>query len=140
MPLVDPRSLGVARALRARATEAERSLWAAIRDRRLDGWKFRRQVPIGPWVADFACTEARLVVEVDGGQHDQSANDASRDADLRARGWQTLRFWNNDVLGNRVGVLDRLLEALRAPQASKGPHPSPLPSLRDGRGDTSTRA
>jgi very-short-patch-repair endonuclease len=133
MALVDPKRLAAARALRGRQTEAERRLWAAIRDGQLAGWKFRRQVPIGPWIADFACIAARLVVEIDGGQHAGSARDIARDADLAARGWHVVRFWNNDVTGN----LDAVLAVLTSELETGGPHPGPLPSLRDGRGDRS---
>jgi very-short-patch-repair endonuclease len=118
-----------ARALRRSMTDAERKLWFALRDRRLAGTKFRRQVPIGPFVADFACYEAKLVIEVDGGQHSESAKDARRDRWLTENGFRVLRFWNNDVLKNIDGVLQRVVEAVNAAtphpaRASRG-HPSP---------------
>jgi very-short-patch-repair endonuclease len=100
-----------ARALRRNATGAERTIWRLLRDRRLGGIKFRRQVPIGPFVADFAAIEYRLVVELDGGQHADSHSDARRDAFLAAEGWYVLRFWNNDVMQNRNGVLERIEQA-----------------------------
>src|SRR4051812_35918980 len=97
-----------ARALRHNATDAERIMWLLLGDRRLGGIKFRRQVPIGPFVADFASIELRLVLELDGGQHAESSSDARRDAFLTAEGWRVLRFWNNDVVQNREGVLERI--------------------------------
>jgi 2-isopropylmalate synthase len=102
----------VARALRRNATDAERAMWRLLRDRRLNGTKFRRQVPVGPFIADFASIEHCLVIELDGGQHADSASDERRDAFLAANGWRVLRFWNNDVMRNREGVLESILKAL----------------------------
>ncbi len=93
-------------------TEAETRLWARLRDRRLEGWNFRRQHPVPPFIADFACVEARLIVEVDGGQHAESMRDKARDRQLIAKEWRVLRFWNNDVLANTDGVLQQILAAL----------------------------
>ncbi|OCW57202.1 endonuclease domain-containing protein [Hoeflea olei] len=87
-----------ARAMRRAPTEAEQRPWGALRNRRLDGLKFRRQVPLGAWIADFVCMEAGLVVEVDGTQHADSRRDAARDAGLEALGFRVLRFWNDDVM------------------------------------------
>jgi very-short-patch-repair endonuclease len=107
----DKVSAEVVRCLRHRSTDAERRLWRHLRDRRLGGFKFRRQVPIGTYVVDFLCHEAQLVVEVDGGQHAKATvKDARRTAYLSAKGYRVLRFWNNDVLGNTEGVLARILE------------------------------
>ena len=114
-----------ARDLRGFATVAERCLWNILRDRRLAGHKFRRQHPIPPWTADFACVEARLVVEVDGGQHGRGA-DAARDRDLAVRGWRVLRFWNNRILEEPEGVARVVLEALRDPHVAPSPRPSPI--------------
>ena len=97
------------RKLRAMMTDAERKLWFALKDRRVAGVKFRRQVPVEHFIADFCCFELRLIVEVDGGQHNDSQRDAERDAWFAANGYRTLRFWNNDVLGNLEGVLTRLI-------------------------------
>src|SRR5713226_1448315 len=83
------------------------------RHRRLQDYKFRRQHPIGRFIVDFACTRHRLVIEADGGQHDQSAADAQRTAWLESHGWRVIRFWNNDILANTEGVLTTILEALR---------------------------
>ncbi len=103
-----------ARSLRANQTEAEALLWRRLRDRQLAGAKFRRQVPIGPYVADFVCYASKLVVELDGGQHAENVEaDTTRTAWLEDRGFRVLRFWNHDVLANPDGVLERILEALR---------------------------
>jgi very-short-patch-repair endonuclease len=100
------------RHLRRQQTDAERELWFALRDRRLAGFKFVRQEAIGKYVADFVCREKMLVVELDGGQHADSASDRVRDPKLRAEGYRVLRFWNNEVLSNREGVLLAILSAL----------------------------
>jgi very-short-patch-repair endonuclease len=97
-------------------TEAERKLWFALRDRRFANFKFRRQVPFGSYILDFACYQYRVVIEVDGGQHADSAPDARRDRWLRANGFIVLRFWNNDVLSNLEGVLLSILKVLRDPR------------------------
>ncbi|WP_428030616.1 endonuclease domain-containing protein [Ancylobacter sp.] len=93
-----------------------------MRDRRLDGWKFRRQAPVDRYIVDFLCVDARLVVELDGGQH-AVERDMQRTRTIEACGYLVIRFWNNDVLMNMDGVLVRILEALRA----AAPHPNPLP-------------
>ena len=103
-----------AREMRRIATDAERKIWFLLRDRRLDGIKFRRQVPFGPYILDFVCFERKLVVEVDGGQHADSQADAVRDARLQARGFHVVRYWNTDVLENPEGVLTDSLAHLDA--------------------------
>jgi len=114
-----------ARNLRGNLTDAERVLWRELRQRQL-GWRFRRQFPVPPYVVDFACIETRLIVEVDGGQHAYPGDHGRRDARLHAQGWRILRFWNNDVLGNRSGVLQTIAEALgTSPSAIPPPQPSP---------------
>ncbi|WP_447747425.1 endonuclease domain-containing protein [Pseudomonas nicosulfuronedens] len=97
------------RRLRRRQTDAERRIWGYLRDRRFLGLKFRRQVPCGVYVLDFYCHELRLAVELDGGQHLESAHDAERDAWLVGQGVRVVRFWNHDVLFR----IDVVLEALR---------------------------
>ena len=94
-----------ARTLRRQPTAAEQLLWAQLRDRRLDGFKFRRQRPIGPYVADFVCLEQKLIVEVDGEPHELTvAHDTVRDAKLRTAGYRVLRFRNDEVRSNLEGV------------------------------------
>ncbi len=104
-----------ARTLRRDATSAERMLWAQLRDRRLEGFKFRRQRPIGPYVADFVCLEHKLVIELDGAPHELTVEqDEMRDARLRAAGYRDLRFRNDDVRDNPDGVRQAILSALEA--------------------------
>jgi very-short-patch-repair endonuclease len=98
--------------MRRTATDAERKLWFLLRDRRLDGIKFRRQVPFGRYILDLVCFERKLVIEVDGGQHVDSQADKVRDAHLRASGFRVVRYWNADVLRNPEGVLTDLLAQL----------------------------
>jgi len=102
------------RQLRQNATDAETKLWFALRDRRLAGFKFVRQKSIGPYVADFLCRDRKLIVEVDGGQHAESTHDQIRDAYLASEGYNVLRFWNSDVLGNIDGVLQTILASLNS--------------------------
>ncbi len=101
-----------ARELRQNSTDAERRLWSALRDRRLRGYRFRRQHPTGNFIVDFACTRHRLIVEADGGQHADNEADARRTAWLEAEGWRVMRFWNNDILGNTEGVILAILGEL----------------------------
>ncbi len=110
-----------ARSLRRDMTDAERRLWSILRSRRFSGVKFRRQVPIGPYIADFLCYEARLIMEADGGQHAESPRDHRRDAWLMAAGFRILRFWNHEILADRMMVEDTI-HAVLFP--AKGPDPS----------------
>jgi very-short-patch-repair endonuclease len=107
----DPGPRDIARRLRRDATRAERVLWRHLRGDAL-GVTFRRQHPVPPYVADFACLEARLIVEVDGGQHG-GARDAIRDSALQAAGWRVLRYWNNDVLTHGEGVVEEIARVAR---------------------------
>jgi very-short-patch-repair endonuclease len=110
-----------ARALRANATDAERILWSSLRLLRAQGFHFRRQAHIGPYIADFACKSARLIIELDGSQHgeaDARAYDAARTRFLEGRSYRVLRFWNDEVFTNRDGVLDAILRALDIPTRS----------------------
>jgi very-short-patch-repair endonuclease len=100
------------RRLRRNSTDAEMRIWLALRDRRLGGFKFVRQETIGPYIADFACRDRKLIVELDGGQHSENNRDRMRDAFLAAEGYKVLRYWNNDVMTNRDGVLAVILAAL----------------------------
>ncbi|HHS82607.1 MAG TPA: endonuclease domain-containing protein, partial [Devosia sp.] len=116
-----------ARALRANLTDAERALWQKIRGRQL-GAKFRRQAPVGPYIADFLSHEARLVIEVDGGQHGATEEyDVNRTAYIEEQGFKVLRFWNSEILENMDGVLIRVMEVLRA--SPSGLSLSPPPDL-----------
>ncbi len=99
--------------LRRERTEAEDRFWQAVRNRQLDGFKFRFQHSLYPYVADFACLEAKLIVELDGGQHSEE-KDARRTAFLEAKGFRVLRFWNNEVLQNLEGVLTMVSAVLIA--------------------------
>ena len=130
-----------ARKLRSQMTDAERKLWFALKDRRFQSFKFRRQVPIGPYVADFLTDESRLVVEMDGGQHADSARDAERDRWLAENDFRIVRFWNNDVLSNLEGVLTALTTELH-----DSPHPtsplrstSPSPARGEGKKEEGAR-
>jgi very-short-patch-repair endonuclease len=100
------------RQLRAVENDAESKLWWELRDRRLNGHKFVRQLPVGPYFADFACRARNLVVEVDGSQHAGSKCDQNRDATMNLNGWSVLRFWNIDVLQSRRQVCDTIAAAL----------------------------
>ena len=112
-----------ARRLRRNSTQAEQKLWHRLRSRQLAGAKFRRQATIGPYVVDFLCIEAGLVIEADGGQH-ATADDAPRTACLEARGLRVMRFWNNDIVENIDGVLATIAVAL---EEKKEPSPQPSP-------------
>jgi very-short-patch-repair endonuclease len=94
--------------LRQNQTEAEKIIWHALKAKRFEGYKFRRQFLINPYIVDFACTEKMLVMEIDGGQHCENRQDEVRTKVLEAQGWQVIRFWNNDVMGNLDGVLSTL--------------------------------
>ena len=103
-----------ARELRKSMTDAERKLWRGLRMRQLHGYKFRRQFSLGKYIADFVCLEARLVIEVDGGQHaEERYGDAERDEWLRSQCFRVLRYWNNQVLGELDGVLEDIARALK---------------------------
>jgi len=122
---MDDRQRVFAHRMRAEPTDAERVLWQRLRhDIKLVGSHFRRQAVIGPFIVDFASRKAKLVIELDGGQHDwQQASDALRTQRIEAAGYRVLRFWNNDVLGNLEGVLNEIQRALP---------PTPDPSPQGG--------
>jgi very-short-patch-repair endonuclease len=102
----------VARRLRRDMTDAEKRLWPALRGLPT-AYRFRRQHPIGHYVVDFACPAAKLAIELDGGQHaSHEAEDAERTAELARRGYRVIRFWNNDVMSNLSGVLEKILQEL----------------------------
>ena len=117
-------NVDLARALRTGQTDAECALWRQLRDRQLLGRKFRRQHEVGPYIADFVCTDAWLIVELDGGQHAERAQqDARRTEWLQRAGYRVLRFWNDDVLKSMDLVLEQIVAALDV----TSPHPGPLP-------------
>ena len=118
------------RNLRRDMTKAEQRLWQMLRSQQTEGHRFRRQVPIGGFIADFVCHAARLIVEIDGGQHDSSAEEeASRTRFLEGEGYRVLRFWNNEVLDNPEGVRSAITENLQRddPRAHSTGHPHPPP-------------
>ena len=119
--------------MRGAPTDAELRLWRLLRDRRLNGIKFRRQVPLGPYIVDFLCVGAKLIVEADGSQHAESDRDRVRDTHLESHGWKVLRFWNNEVLQNREGVLETILAHAR-PSSGASRH-----LLPEGEGEPGTR-
>ena len=125
MPRVKSNIRNRARQLRAESTPAERKLWQILRRKQLYGWHFRRQHPIPPYFADFACLAARLVIEADGSQHDPDGRDRARDAKIGAPAGEFSDFWNNEILQNPDGVYQAILEALGAPS----PASRPLPTL-----------
>ena len=128
-PTMKPRIRPVnphAKRLRQDMTDAERAIWGAVRGRQLKGFKFKRQWTLGPYVADFCCWGRRLIVEIDGSQHNEEV-DRRRTADLEKMGYQVIRFWNNDVLTNLDGVLEAIVQAL-----TSDPHPYPLPQAGEG--------
>jgi len=108
-----------ARRLRRNSTDAENALWYRLRSRSLNGHKFVRQEPIGPYTVDLMCREHRLVIEVDGGQHADNPRDIVRDRWLADHNYRVLRFWNNDVLRNIEGVLEAIAAALPTPAQPK---------------------
>jgi very-short-patch-repair endonuclease len=124
-----------ARTMRVNPTEAERRLWAMLRGRRMPAYKFKRQFVIDPYIVDFICLERRLIVEADGSQHAESADDIRRDMFLRSEGFSVLRFWNHDILCRASAVFDSICAALETPHP---PKPSawvpPSPARGEGLG------
>ena len=115
--------------MRLEMTDAERRVWRILRMRQIEGVRFRRQVPIGRYIADFVCHEARLIVEIDGGQHDPAApQEIERSRFLEGEGYRLLRFWNNEVLQNPEGVWLTIAAAL----ATLPPPPPPSPIQGEG--------
>lgn len=125
-----------ARHLRGNLTGAERLLWRVLRRKALDGWRFRRQIPLGPYIVDFCCLPLRLVIEADGGQHNASPGDLARDDWLRSEGFTVLRFWNNDIAANMDGIwrviqetADALAASAQLPEGGHREGRHPLPTL-----------
>ena len=104
--------------MRREMTDAERKLWFLLRDRRFSGVKFRRQAPVGPYIADLVCLRRKLIIEADGGQHYENPRDAARDRWLAREGYRVVRYSNLDILKNPEGVLTDLITHLGAEQAS----------------------
>ena len=120
-------ALTAARTLRRNRTDAEGLLWHYLRNKQLDGYRFRRQQPIGPYIVDFACLSRKVLIELDGGQHaEQTSRDEKRDAFLQARGYRVLRFWNTEVFENCFGVLERVYEAVAGDPPPQSPAPEGL--------------
>jgi len=117
-----------AKHLRSHMTESENRLWRQLRAHRLNGEKFRRQQPIGPYVVDFVHFGVRLIVEADGGQHNDAPHDKRRDTWLREQGFRVLRFWNNEIMANLDGVLATVMDAVTNPPSP----PAPLPQGERG--------
>ena len=130
-PPLPTRTRSAAKTLRGRMTEAERALWFRLRGGRLDGLKFRRQHPIPPYIVDFYCTEANLVVELDGSQHGTEV-DATRTAALEGHGLRVLRFWDNQVLADGNAVLSEILGVARGRTLTR---PFGAPLSRGERGE-----
>jgi len=132
MPQHPPIQIANARNLRREGSDAEQRLWLHLRNRQLENLKFRRQHAIGPFIADLVCDEAKLIVEADGGQHaEQADDDARRTAWLERQGYRVLRFWNDEILRNTVAVLEEIRRvALERSRAA--PHPNPLPGGERG--------
>ena len=121
-----------ARHLRDQATDAEKKLWGLLRSRQLAGCKFRRQVSVGRFIVDFVCFEKRLVLELDGGHHqDQAAYDEQRTTWLEAQGFRVLRFWNHQVLTEPAAVQEAILLVMGR-EASSSPSPRPSPARGEG--------
>jgi very-short-patch-repair endonuclease len=119
--LKQPRPVKLVRELRRKQTDAESILWAKLRNSRLDGVKFRRQHPVGNYVVDFISLDTLLIIEIDGGQHNDPVKiieDEVRTLFLESKGYRVMRFWNSDIFENLIGVLEKIHESL-----SKGIHP-----------------
>jgi very-short-patch-repair endonuclease len=116
-----------AKEMRSRPTDAEYRLWQILRAKRFLGYKFRQQVPIDFYIADFVCFSQRLILEVDSGQHAENPRDEARDAYLRAQGFRLVRIWNKELFDNEEGVAELILSALRTP-----PLPNPSPARGEG--------
>ena len=128
------RKLRFAKQLRKDMTDAEKKLWYALRDRRFENFKFRRQVPIGKYIADLVCQDCKLIVEVDGSQHEGSEHDKERDAWLTSVGYRVMRFWNIDTFKALDGTLLAIFDALNeTPHPLRAARVPPSPSRGEGR-------
>jgi very-short-patch-repair endonuclease len=114
----------LAKGLRKRSTDAEKLLWSGLRAGRCEGMKFRRQHPVGQYIVDFVCLERKLIIELDGGQHalpDEARKDRQRDAWLEKEGYTVVRFWDNEVLMKKNGILDAIRERLNRTPSPQSP-------------------
>ena len=107
--------IAIAKKLRINSTDTEKYLWKYLRERQLEGFKFRRQHPIGKYIVDFINLERKIIIEVDGGQHLENKKDKLRDKWLEEKGYEVLRFWDNEVLTNIEGVLESIRKKLYSP-------------------------
>src|SRR5437868_2457260 len=124
MKRIDPVYTTFARKLRKDQTDVEKNLWYKLRNRQIENIKFRRQYTIGPYIVDFVSTEKKIIIEIDGGQHNEETTrkkDEARTRYLEKNGYRVIRFWDNEVLEN----LDEVLEAIY--RATSYPHPNLLP-------------
>ena len=122
----------IARKLRKNQTPQEQILWNILRNRQVLGYKFRRQYPIGNYVVDFVCKENKMIIEIDGGQHNTPEGilaDENRTKYLQSVGYKILRFWNNEIDNNIEGVYQKIIEQIENIKTT--PHPNPLPSERE---------
>jgi very-short-patch-repair endonuclease len=130
-PPLPTTTLENSRRLRKEMTDAERRLWGLIRAGQLDGLKFRRQHPVPPYIVDFCCIEKRLVIELDGSQHN-AKSDSARTRTLASQGWRMIRFWDNDVLLTTEAVVEAIWNIACKPY----PHPNPSPGGRGAQAQT----
>ena len=129
MPRIAPYLQISAKRLRSNQTDAEQKIWIRLRSRQINGLKFRRQYVKGPYIVDFCCLEEKIVVEIDGGQHaEQAENDQRRTKYLSKRGYRVLRYWSHDVLNSTDVVLQHIIDTIERLH----PHPSPLPERERG--------
>ena len=108
MSFATPKNLAFAKHMRANMTDAEQPLWRILRNRRFVDYKFRRQVPVGTYIADFMCIKAKLIIEADGSQHFENMRDSVRDEWFQQQGFYILRFWNHDILNLKTEIMDAI--------------------------------
>ena len=121
MNLKKRNKIAIAKKLRINSTDTEKYLWKYLRERQLEGFKFRRQHPIGKYIVDFINLERKIIIEVDGGQHLENKKDKLRDKWLEEKGYEVLRFWDNEVLTNIEGVLESIRKKLYSPSLQPSP-------------------
>jgi very-short-patch-repair endonuclease len=118
-----------ARKLRKEQTDAEKIIWQCLRNKQMNGNKFRRQFQIDKYIVDFICLNKKLIIELDGGQHANNKKDLKRDAFLKSKGYNIIRIWDNEVMSNKEGVLEMIENIINA----DAPHPNPLPKVERGK-------